>query len=56
MADIQRYCRDFRFRLVAMNGETVLAASEGYARKDSANNGMDSIRKNLDELNIVGPE
>jgi hypothetical protein len=47
---------EYRFRLVAMNGETVLAASEGYTRKESAINGMDSVRKNLEELNIVGPE
>lgn len=47
---------DFRFRLVAMNGETVLAASEGYSRKESAIKGLDSVRANLEELNIVGPE
>jgi len=47
---------DFRFRLVAMNGETVLAASEGYSRKESAIKGMDSVRSNLEELNIIGPE
>ena len=47
---------EFRFRLVAMNGETVLAASEGYTRKENAIKGMDSVRNNLEELNIVGPE
>lgn len=38
---------NYRFRLVAMNGEIVLAASEGYSRKDSAKKGMESVRNNV---------
>lgn len=36
---------EFRFRLVASNGETI-ASSEGYKTKDSAKNGIESIKKN----------
>ena len=41
---------EFRFRLKAGNGETILA-SEGYKQRASAENGIDSVRKNapLDE-------
>lgn len=36
---------EFRFRLKAGNGETILA-SEGYKRRASAENGIDSVRRN----------
>ncbi|MCB1339810.1 MAG: YegP family protein [Pseudooceanicola sp.] len=36
---------EFRFRLKAGNGEIILA-SEGYKRKSSATNGIESVRKN----------
>lgn len=36
---------EFRFRLKAGNGEIILA-SEGYKQKDSALNGIESVRKN----------
>jgi len=36
---------DFRFRLVAGNGQTILA-SEGYKTKASAENGIASVGKN----------
>nr|WP_319251767.1 YegP family protein [uncultured Celeribacter sp.] len=41
---------EFRFRLKAGNGEIILA-SEGYKQKASAENGIESVRKNapLDE-------
>ncbi|MBE6969875.1 MAG: DUF1508 domain-containing protein [Ruminococcaceae bacterium] len=38
---------EFRFRLKARNGEPILA-SEGYTRKDSCLNGIESVRKNAD--------
>ena len=37
---------EFRFRLIAMNGEIILAASEGYSTKSAAKKGMESVRKN----------
>ena len=36
---------EFRFRLKAGNGEIILA-SEGYKQKASAENGIDSVKKN----------
>lgn len=39
---------EFRFRLKAGNGENILA-SEGYKQKASAENGIDSVRKNAPE-------
>lgn len=39
---------EFRFRLKAANGEVVLAASQGYTRKQSALKGVESVRKNKD--------
>lgn len=36
---------EFRFRLVAPNGQTI-ATSEGYKSKDSALNGIASVKKN----------
>ena len=38
---------EFRFRLKARNGEIILV-SEGYVRKDSCLNGVESVRKNSD--------
>ncbi|AGI47927.1 hypothetical protein TALC_00932 [Thermoplasmatales archaeon BRNA1] len=36
----------FRFRLKAMNGEIILAASQGYAAKATAIKCIESVRKN----------
>ncbi len=36
---------EFRFRLKAGNGQTILV-SEGYAAKSGCNNGIESVRKN----------
>jgi uncharacterized protein YegP (UPF0339 family) len=36
---------EFRFRLKAGNGQTILA-SEGYSGKAACNNGIESVRKN----------
>lgn len=38
---------EYRFRLKARNGEPILA-SEGYVRKSSCLNGVDSVRRNAD--------
>lgn len=43
---------EFRFRLVAPNGQTI-ATSEGYASKDSAMNGIASVKKNAPVAEIV---
>jgi len=36
---------EFRWRLVAPNGQTI-ATGEGYKTKDSARNGIESVKKN----------
>jgi uncharacterized protein YegP (UPF0339 family) len=36
---------EFRFKLVAVNGETI-AVSEGYSTKDGALKGIESVKQN----------
>ncbi len=43
---------EFRFRLKARNGE-VIAVSEGYTTKASCLNGIESVRKNAPEAEVV---
>ena len=43
---------EFRFRLKARNGEIILS-SEGYKAKASCENGVESVRKNAPEAEIV---
>ena len=46
---------EFRFRLKARNGE-IIAVSEGYKAKASCMNGIESVRKNAPEAEIVDVE
>ena len=46
---------EYRFRLKASNGE-IIAASEGYKAKASCLNGIESVRKNAPEAEIVKEE
>ena len=46
---------EFRFRLKASNGEPILA-SEGYKAKASCKNGIESVRKNAPEAQIIESE
>ena len=46
---------EFRFRLKASNGE-IIAVSEGYTRKPSCLNGIESVRKNAPDAEIIEPE
>ena len=46
---------EFRFRLKATNGEVILA-SEGYVKKASCLNGIESVRKNAADGDVVLPE
>lgn len=41
---------EFRFRLKAANGQTILA-SEGYKDKSGCNNGIESVKKNAPDDN-----
>ncbi len=43
---------EFRFRLKAKNGE-IIATSEGYKSKASCLNGIESIKKNAPEAEVV---
>ena len=43
---------EFRFKLIAPNGQTI-AVSEGYKTKDSAKNGIESVKKNAQGAEIV---
>ena len=43
---------EFRFRLKATNGE-IIATSEGYKTKASALNGIESVKKNAPDAEIV---
>ncbi len=43
---------EFRFRLKARNGE-IIATSEGYAAKSGALNGIESVKENAPEAEIV---
>ena len=43
---------EFRFRLKAKNGE-IIATGEGYKAKPSCKNGIESIRKNAPEAEVV---
>ncbi len=46
---------EYRFRLKARNGE-IIATSEGYASKASCENGIESVRKNASEAEVVTEE
>jgi len=43
---------EFRFRLKAKNGE-IIATSEGYKSKASALNGIESVKKNAPDAEVV---
>ncbi len=43
---------EYRFRLKAKNGE-VIATSEGYTTKASCENGIESVKKNAPEAEVV---
>ena len=46
---------EFRFRLLAKNGQNI-AASEGYSAKRSCLNGIESVRKNAADGEVVQVE
>ena len=43
---------EFRFRLKARNGE-IIAVSEGYKQKPSCLNGIDSVKRNAPDAEVV---
>ena len=43
---------EYRFRLKARNGE-IIAQSEGYTRKEKAQQGIESVIKNAKDAKII---
>ena len=44
---------EYRWRLKASNGQTIATGGEGYASKANAKAGIESVRKNAPEAEIV---
>lgn len=44
---------EWRFRLKAGNGEVIALASEGYTSKSGALNGIDTIKRNAADAEVV---
>ena len=44
---------EYRWRLVAPNGQNIATAGEGYKSKESAKEGIESVKKNAAEAPIV---
>jgi uncharacterized protein YegP (UPF0339 family) len=44
---------EFRWRLVASNGQMIANGGEGYKSKDSAKAGIESVKKNAPTAEIV---
>jgi uncharacterized protein YegP (UPF0339 family) len=43
---------EYRWRLVASNGQTIATGGEGYKTKESAKGGIESVKKNAAEAAI----
>jgi uncharacterized protein YegP (UPF0339 family) len=43
---------EFRWRLVAANGQTIATGGEGYKSKESAKDGIESVKKNAPRAEI----
>jgi uncharacterized protein YegP (UPF0339 family) len=43
---------EFRWRLVASNGQTIATSGEGYKSKESAKDGIESVKKNAPRAEI----
>jgi uncharacterized protein len=43
---------EFRWRLVASNGQSIASSGEGYKSKDSAKAGIESVKKNAPTAEI----
>jgi uncharacterized protein len=44
---------EYRWRLIASNGQNIATAGEGYKSKESAKEGIESVKKNAAEALIV---
>ena len=44
---------EFRWRLVASNGQSIASSGEGYKTKESAKAGIESVKKNAADAAII---
>ena len=44
---------EYRWRLVASNGQTIATGGEGYKEKSSAKDGIESVKKNASTAEIM---
>jgi uncharacterized protein YegP (UPF0339 family) len=44
---------EFRWKLVASNGQTIATGGEGYKEKSSAKAGIESVKKNAPAAEII---
>jgi uncharacterized protein len=44
---------EYRWRLVASNGQTIANGGEGYKEKASAKDGIESVKKNAPTAEII---
>jgi uncharacterized protein len=44
---------EYRWKLVASNGQSIASSGEGYKAKDSAMNGIESVKKNAPTAEVV---
>ena len=47
---------EYRWRLIASNGQTIATGGEGYEAKESAIAGIESVKKNAPAAEIVEKE
>jgi len=47
---------EYRWRLIASNGQTIATGGEGYKAKESAKAGIESVKKNAPAAEIVEKE
>jgi uncharacterized protein len=43
---------EFRWRLIASNGQMIANGGEGYKSKESAKNGIESVKKNASDAPV----
>lgn len=44
---------EYRWRLIAPNGQSIASSGEGYKAKESAKAGIDSVKKNAPAAEII---
>ncbi|RLM59345.1 DUF1508 domain-containing protein [Halobellus sp. Atlit-31R] len=47
---------DYRWRLIHANGNIIADSGEGYATKQKAKQGIESVKQNAADAEVVDPE